>query len=333
VTASRRISLSACAIALSLLLPALVTARALASTPAGPLLPSDEAGANIRRSPGDSGAFTLRGTNGYSLYFKSEKGMLTVIASRRRPAQATISPRGKLVPANLGSSSESTYVTRGVPRDPATISADLGKLGSVSLAFQPSGERKVTWVDLGAKSEKCIGATKVVRRLGTFIGSVSFRGENGYTEAEALSVPGTVGTSPFRNCTTVRRDRAGASAASRHARIKTEAFLTVGGDASLLAARDSEKTHFFALDSELLEPELAVLRSARAASRPDLFSFSPNGLWASVEPPAPFSGTATYRDSPGGLPSWSGDLSVEFPGFVQPLSGAGITKPRLRLFD
>lgn len=319
----RRISLGACAVALSLLPAAIAAAPAPAS---------DEAGANIRRSPGDSAAFTLAGSNGYSLYFKSEKGMLTIVSSRRRPAQPTISPTGKLVPGNRGSSSESIYAKWGVPHDPATISAELGKLGSVSLTFQPSGEKKVTWIDLGSKSEKCIGATKVVRRLGSFVGSVSFRGENGYTEAQALSVPGTVGTSPFRNCTTVRRDGAGASAASRHARIETEAFLTVSGDASFLATRDPEKTHFFALDGELLEPDLTVLRSATVATRSGLFSFHPDGLRATANPPAPFAGAATYRDSPSGPPTLTGDLSVEFPGVVQPLTGAGMTKPRLRVF-
>lgn len=323
MTASRRISLSACAVALSLLLPAIATARALAP---------DEAGANIRRSPGDSAAFTLAGSGGYSLYFKSEKGTLTIVASRRRPAQPTISPAGKLVPANRGSSSESTYVTPGVPHDPSTISADLGRLGSVSLTFQPSGEKKVTWVDLGSKSEKCIGATKIVRRLGAFVGSVSFRGENGYTEAAALSVPGTVGTSPFRNCTTLHRHRTGASAASRTAAPEAEAFLSVPGETSLLAARDSGKAHFFAAGSELLEPDLSVLRTATAAGRRGLFSFGPDGSRATVNPPAPFSGTATYRDPRGGPPRWSGNLSVEFPGFVQPLTGAGMLKPDLRLF-
>ncbi|MGN6558087.1 MAG: hypothetical protein ACTHLH_08775 [Solirubrobacterales bacterium] len=323
MTASRRISLSACAVALGLLLPAIATARALAS---------DEAGANIRRSPGDSATFTLAGSNGYSLYFKSEKGVLTIVSSRRRPAQPTISPTGKLVPANQGSSSESTYGTQGVPHDPATISADLGKFGSVSLTFQPSGKKKVTWVDLGSKSEKCIGATKIVRRLGNFVGSVSFRGENGYTEAAAISVPGTVGTSPFRNCTTVRVGGAGARAVSQAAAPEAEAFLSVPGKTSLLVTRDSGKAHFFAASSEELEPGLTVLRTATAAGRRALFSFHLDGTRATVNPPAPFSGAAAYRDPRGGPPSWTGNLSVEFPGFVKPLTGAGMLKPVLRLF-
>ncbi|HSC21096.1 MAG TPA: hypothetical protein VLC07_05155, partial [Solirubrobacterales bacterium] len=66
-----------------------VLAAALPATAAA------DASSNIRRSPGDSAAFTLPGSNGYSLYFKSEQGVLTIIASRRRPAQATIAAGGK----------------------------------------------------------------------------------------------------------------------------------------------------------------------------------------------------------------------------------------------
>jgi len=287
-----------------------------------------EASANIRRSPGDSGTFTLQGSNGYSLYFKSEKRMLTVVASRYRPAQATISPRGKLLPARTGSGSESTYVVRGLSRDPSVIEADLGPAGSVSLVFQPSGEKKVTHVDLNAKSEKCIGATRVVRHLGNFVGSVSFRGENGYTSAEATSVPGTVGTSAFRNCTTRRTGKAPVRRPATSTR--EEAFLTVSGEASFTANRNEDEAFFYAFEGAELAPGFFVVRTAIARGGSELFALGRNGLSARLSPPAPFAGTGTYRDPAGGPPSWGGNLSVEYPGFVQPLTGPEMTEPRLR---
>src|SRR4051812_50124146 len=79
----------------------------LAAVTVGVLVPavaSADASPNIRRSPGESATFTLAGSNGYSLYFKSEKGQLTIIASQRRPMQPTIAPNGNLVPARLGNS-------------------------------------------------------------------------------------------------------------------------------------------------------------------------------------------------------------------------------------
>jgi hypothetical protein len=302
----------------------LLLASLMASPPA---VGSNEAGSNIRRTPGESAAFTLPGSNGYSLYFKSENGMLTIVASRRRPSVPTISPTGELLPRRVGASSESTYVVSGVSRDPWVIDADLGPAGRVSLAFQPSGEKKVTSVDLESKSEKCFGAVKVTRHLGSFVGSVSFRGENGYTTAEATSVRGTVGTSPFRNCTTVRRRPAEAPEARGEA-----AAFTVSGTGSFFAFREAGTARFFAMEGEELGPELLVLRSATATARPSRFSLGPDGLWARLRPPAPFAGMATYRDPPGAPPSWAGDLKVTFPGLVRPLTGDGMSRPDLRIF-
>jgi opacity protein-like surface antigen len=302
----------------------LLVAVALAA--AMPAAAMADASANIRRSPGPSAAFTLAGSDGYSLYFKSEKGQLTIVASQGRPAQPTISNGGKLLPARTGSSSESTYVVHGVSRDPSAIEADLGSAGSVSLTFQPSGEKKVTMIDLSGKSERCIGAAKVVRRLGSFVGSVSFHGENGYTTAEAVSVPGSVGTSTFRNCTHLPKRPASGKAASEPA-----AFIVVDGETPLLAFRDSGRASFAAFESEELEEGLFVFRSATAVGAPSLFSFRPDTPRASLRPPAPVSGTGIYRDSPSAPPTWSGDLSVSFPGVRQPLTGQGAGKASLKL--
>jgi len=298
---------------------------AMALGVAVPATASAEASSNIRRSPGESAAFTLTGSNGYSLYFKSEKGQLTVIASRLRPAQATIAPSGKLVPARVAPASESTYLFRGVARDPATIEADLGPLGKVSLSFEPSGKKKVTMIDLSDKTEKCIGATKVVRRLGAFVGSVSFHGENGYTTAEGVRVPGTVGTSTFRNCSQLPKH-----SPEEEVLPERPTVLGVGGKAALFALRDAEAARFTAFEAEDLGGEVSVFRVATAVSKPSLFTFSPDGSRASVRPPAPFSGTGVYRDTAAGSPTWSGDLSVSFPGVQRPLTGDGFVKPVLK---
>lgn len=311
------------------LAPAMLILASLAATP--PAVASDEASSNIRRAPGDSAAFTLAGSNGYSLYFKSEKRMLTIIASRRRPAQPTISPDGRMIPANTGATSQSTYVVHGVSRDPSQINADLGPAGKVSLVFRPSGKKRVTLVDLSSKDETCTGATKVVRRLGSFVGSVSFHGENGYTTAEATSVRGTVGTSPFRNCTTVRRRPAERPAKGADER-RADAFFSVSGARSFSAFRDPEESRFYALAGAAIGPELFVLRSATAVARPDRFSFGADGLRAGLRPPAPFSGTATYEDPRSAPPRWRGDLSVSFPGVVLPLTGEDMAKPRLMTY-
>jgi hypothetical protein len=53
---------------------------------------------------------------------------------------------------------------------------------------------------------------------------------------------------------------------------------------------------------------------------------------ATVAPPSPFSGTASYLDQPGAPPSWSGDLSVRLPGAgAVPLTGPGFSADFCRL--
>jgi hypothetical protein len=290
-----------------------------------PATASAGASANIRRSPGTSAAFTLAGSNGYTLYFKSEKGLLSVTASQQQPTQPTIAAGGKLVPGRVGPATESIY-TASVSKDPSSISADLGSVGHVSLTFQPSGAKKVTKVDFSGKTEDCVGATKVVRRLGNFVGSVSFQAENGYTTAEATSVPGTVGTSPMRSCTTIPKH-----APEEETLPERPTFLAVGGEAAFFASRDSGATRFTAFESEDLGDGILVFRTATAIGKPDLFPFDPSGLRASVRPPAPFSGTGVYRDTRAGSRTWSGDLSVAFLGVQRSLTGDGMVDPILKL--
>jgi hypothetical protein len=301
---------------------------------AAPAVAAGEAGSNIRRTPGDSAAFTLTGSNGYRLYYKSEKGMLTITVTQTRPLVASISPTGELIAPQRGAASESVYTTRGVSRDPTKIEADLGDAGKISLVFHPSGQERVTPVDLGSKSERCVGATKITRRLGTFMGSVSFQGEHGYTTAAAISVPGTVGTSPFRNCTTRRRPNGGGGLGARAAasRAPLQATFTVNGPAAtLIAFRNPKRSNFYAFNSQELADGFYVFRTASAAGPPGLFSFRGDGRRAHLKPPAPFSGAATFADPPAGPRSWSGSLAVSFPGGEQPLTGKGIFRPTLRL--
>jgi hypothetical protein len=314
-------------------LPRRFTVGVLVAMMLGALLPATAlatASANIRRTPGSSGDFTLHGSNGYSLYFKSEKGQLTIIASQRRPTQATVAPSGKLMPARTGAASESTYFVDGVSRDPSTIEADLGPAGEVSLTFQPSGAKKVTTFDLSDKSEGCVGATKVVRRLGNFVGTVSFHGENGYTTAEAASVPGTVGTSPFRNCTTIRH-HLGGKPKSPAPPAPPPAFLAVNSKKVAFTAIRSPSAFFWAFSGEQLEGGPLVLRIASAITPRSLFSVRADGSQAILRPPPPFSGAGVYRDPPSGPPTWTGDLSVGFPGVAQPLTGEEMGSPQLRI--
>lgn len=193
----------------------------------------------------------------------------------------------------------------------------------------------MTTVDLSGKTERCIGATRIARRLGTFTGTISFTGENGYTSVEQTSVPGTVGTSPFRNCRPRNPRQETTAAASTGAdEAKREAVLSLDGSAdlpSMFASGDGYATNFYAISGELIDGGPSVLRLAHAHAGGDRFAFDSSASAATLEPPAPFSGAAAFRDPLRSVPTWSGDLAVEFPGFVAPLTGPGFDSPKLAL--
>jgi hypothetical protein len=307
---------------------ALILSVAFAAVPAA--ASAAEAGANIRRSPGSSANFTLSAANGYSLYFKEEKRVLSIVATRTQPAEVTIDASGGIGVVRTRYANESVYTTPDSAAKAAQINADLGPVGSVSLVFHPSGKKRVTKIDFEAKGEDCVGATKIVRRLGTFEGSVVFNAENGYTSAAATSVPGTVGTSPIRNCTTTK-DRPGGGAPEAET-TDTEASLNAYGAAAFAASRTARGATFHALSSEQLAPNVGVARIATASAARSSFWFASDGSHAVVKPPVPFSGTAAYT-SRAGSPSWTGDLSVDFPGLTQSLTGDdGLLSPHLRIY-
>lgn len=287
--------------------------------------------ANERHSPGQSAALTVAGSNGYSIYLKSENGLLSMVVSRGRPGVATISPRGRLVARDSGDVAWTTYMAP-VAEDPGTIEADLGALGKVSLSFQPSGEKTITKVDLEDKSEKCIGAAKIVRRLGVFTGTLSFHGEDGYTSVDTTSAPGSVGTSTFRNCTTL--PGAAARASSPPAGQQRAADLVAGSGSvsvALFAFTDSTGSRFSAFSGKQPTPRLSIIRQASAVAPSSSFRFDPSLDNATLQPPAPFSGFAAFRDPPRRPAYLKGTLAVKFPGLVASLVGPDIGAPKLRL--
>jgi hypothetical protein len=275
-----------------------------------------------RKQPPTSAEFTVAGTNGYSLYVKSEGGLVTVTAASQRPLESTIDATGRIRPASTGNVATSSYVTSGSPRDPNTIEADLAPFGRISVAFQPSGQTRVTKVNLKGKSERCVGAERIVRRLGTFTGTIEFEGEGGYTTANVSSAVGTVGTSLFRNCTTKVGHRR--ASASRAGSSQSSTSLIATNPPSFFAAfaeSNSPAVGFFASVPESASQQVILVRMAQAIALKGRFVFDDALSSATLTPPAPFSGAGHFRKVRGSAPRWTGSLSVAFPGKTVPLTG------------
>lgn len=276
-------------------------------------------GLDAHKQPGTSAEFTVSGTNGYSLSIKSEKGTVTVVAANRRPPIATISATGDIRPANKGNVAASTYITAGSPRNPNVIEADLGSLGTISVAFQPSGKTRITKVNLKDKTKKCVGAERIVRHLGTFTGSIKFQGEGSYTTVDLPSAEGTVGTSISRNCTAKVSHRGGKA---RTPSSDGPVFLTaLSRSTDIFVASTCGRSRCFYANSVEFIKDLIVVRSAQAFAGKSSFAFDDALNSASLTPPAPFSGRGSFRDGPGDSSSWSGSLEAAFPGVTVPLTG------------
>lgn len=273
------------------------------------------------RTPATSAAFTLRGSNGFSIDVASVRGKVAVIASEHGPPIPTYAPSGRLRPADTSNGAASIYYAPArMPAGVATrVEARLGRLGEISVAFHPSGEVRVTKAGPGAGA--CAGQLRLVRRLGTFTGSVEFRGEDGYTTIEASSARGSVGTPVPAGCAAASL-RTGADAARRGAVL--HAVDRSDGVRFEAATGDFFGASFLATVTERQPSGLVVMRRAYVGAPPGAFAFDDALASARVKPPAPFLGVARYASRSGSRGGhWRGGLRVTFPGASVPLTGPG----------
>ena len=213
------------------------------------------------------------------------------------------------------------YVARGTGTG-NRIAAGFGKFGKVSMRFKES--RRRSW----AKPNRvCEGSGRFENRLGTFVGEFTFRGEGGYLSVQTRRAKGQVSE-------VAPRCRA---AAGRRAKLAThptqESFWGPerpyllsdwrhGVSSARFAAVRDKKTIFFA-STEQAHGKFAIFRLAlRTATSPQALKVSNALTSARVSPPAPFSGIGSYRAAPDGTVSWTGPLTVNFPGAPHyPLTG------------
>jgi hypothetical protein len=199
------------------------------------------------------------------------------------------------------------------------LSATFGELGRVSVRFHPSGK-----VTSSRPQSGCKGPDHFTTRAGVFVGLIRFRGEGAYTSLNAHRAKGTV-QSPLglTGCKNEGSDHHGA-----HSHPSREPVLTVQSPASAAGqtffsatAPGSIGSPVSAFSSEKVG-SLLILRSVLALGSPRAFLFDNALSSATVTPPAPFSGTASFRRGADGSTTWAGDLAVSFPGKSDvPLTG------------
>lgn len=268
-----------------------------------------------------SASFSLRGSNGFVVDVTSQGDEVTVIASERWAPVATFGPSGRPRSAGTGNGASTVYTAPAEAAGPETVEAALGELGRIAVRFRPSGRRVVS-----TARQACGRPGRVVRRLGVFVGTISFEGEGGYTTVAATSARGSVGTPLPPGCETPGSP-SGAAVASSSSPVGSTA-----ADAVLRAVDPRTGSRFRAAPGpggvvfrawveERNADGVTVVRRAQAGAPASAFRFNHSLTWAAVTPPAPFSGTARFAARAG--VRWRGNLRVTFPGLSVPLTGAG----------
>jgi hypothetical protein len=202
---------------------------------------------------------------------------------------------------------QTAYLARGVAR-PERLQATFGHFGKVKMRFHESRNR--TWRN---RIRTCRGANRFIKRRGVFRGNLRFKGENGYVSVRVHRAKGVVVTQAPK----CRRHR------GRGFQIPFGSFsppkavlLAIAREGvaatAFFAAEDRRSTLFFST-SEESRGKLAIVRMA-VLRRHSRIQSNDALTAASLSPPAPFHGTGRYRATPDGTTSWSGDLSVNFPG-------------------
>ncbi len=236
------------------------------------------------------------------------------------------SPGGRVEVEAIKGASYANYAVPGhVSSD--RIEANLGRLGRVSVRFHAAGERTG-----GSPPSGCAGAGRSIHQVGTFSGTIRFRGEEGFTSVSATRAKGSLS----RRCATeAGASKAGASNPTRSELFETILVAAARTDRRLISV-DSEGFSDLLPNGEIRNPDnlvvshleedrgrISIDRSAIVEAKPvEVTPLGATPVTASLTLPRPFGGTATYREEPGGPPSWTGDLTVDLPGASDvPLTG------------
>lgn len=209
------------------------------------------------------------------------------------------------------------YLARGVAT-PERMQATFGKFGRIAMHFRES--RRRPWE---GKHRRCRGGDRFVVRRGVFVGSLRFRGEDGYLTLHLHRAKGSI-TSRAAKC--FHRRSAPPRAAASSSPFEDSFSGIVASErngvnlTAFLALSFRNKLAYFA-EHEEDRGKLSIVRQAFVASHGDL-DLNETVTAGKFSPGTPFHGSGQYRAAPDGSTSWLGDLTVDFPGAPRfPLTG------------
>jgi len=276
------------ALFLLLLLTAVVTPSALA----------DQGGAAARGKIEVEPRFQLSGSHGYRILVSARLATVTIGVERGNTTR---------------SGTSTTYVARGVSGQNG-IHANFHQFGRIDLTFHataPAGR---------GLPPDCFGGTTGAATLpGYFTGTFNFEGQGGYTAVRSHRIRGEVVLPPTEQCPLVAGaanpllEDPAAELPPAQTRMTLSAFDKSGTGGLLFVARREGKTGFFAERFGTVG-RIGLLSVAYAVGPRSTFASNPQVSFGTVNPPAPFSGSATLSRGADGTRSWAGTLAATFPG-------------------
>jgi hypothetical protein len=221
------------------------------------------------------------------------------------------------------------------PLSSGVLRAEFGAIGSVALRFHPEE------VKLGRHRRGCVGPRPRVER-GTYRGTISLRGEDGYFQMHRVEAEGRRQRSfPLTCDPAATTDPAAEVALAAYAAPRlgfnsgTEAQLTVTTEADDAAFAMKAWTSKYGENLEDVEAASLESPPALAIGR---YSYGAGPLFLRVSEPGagPLSASlqgVSYNADPAAPGSWSGELEASFLGGGSRLLNGPGSKTRLCLYS
>lgn len=246
-------------------------------------------------------SFTVEGSNGYSAV------VVGTPAHKRQPSRVLIVVNGKR---------DGAFYSAPATVSETSIQASLGTLGEIAVTFHPSGQPRV---ERSPCSKKAVAVDS-----GYYEGTITFHGEEGFTEVNATRAPGDVGLLLEFVCPGISGGRGGPFMPGAELDLNENSHKP-GSYLMVVKNRPSAAAHYEVGISELRDG-VGIDRFASLIAPASTFDFDPKVQTATLRPPAPFSGSARFDRNAKPANRWTGDLTVDLPG----RAGVKLTGPRIR---
>ncbi len=259
------------------------------------------------RTQGPYAIFRLKGADGYQIVVGGSSKGVTLIASRRQESVI--------------------YLDRNGRGGLSGIQAHFGRLGQVSVRFQPIGK-------LGEKQKGQSNKCSLRGYSGEFTGNIKFRGERNFTSIRRQRIDGFLVLHRRPRCSN-EDDRALAdkqvprlTALQTRFPLRGLRFLSFDvleepvARANTLPRYEGGRNwpkrtgHSVTFIAEMIEDRgrLLILRKVATTGQGGNFEVVNNRTGALVSPPFPFIGKAEFTGCGPSRALWQGSLRVSFPG-------------------